>query len=585
MHVEAMDQARFEPTVLRATRRHRVAVLLLVGLSTAIGITVPLLERPAYTATAGITVPLPAGATEQTAGAFLDGQVLLLRSSAVAERAAVLAADAVGPGAPEAADYLGDAPAFVVKPPESSSSGSYGASTILVTFTWPDARVAQVGVNAAVEAFNQVRADTIRSQGDATAAALQRAADEAPNPAQRDSLLSQRSQVLANQQIDLIARPTVAGGVLPEAPTNRDWPVGAAVGLLLGLLIGPTLAYTWASLRGGFDEASEPADYYGVPLLGEIDARPRRRRRGRRTATARTPEEDMRFAATALEHTRAAVDSNQVIVAVAPRGSGATGAAVAGMALALAEGGRRVLVVAADPSDTTVSDQLGVAATGPGLAELVAGTAAPGDVVRPSPWNIDLAVVGPGTAAARLPAGEAYRRAAADVLGALAEGTDLVLVAAPGLLDAAVAGELVEAGHSVVLVLSRREPRRDHLAMAQRLALSRATVLGYVFLPVEPPRGRTPDRTAGPEGSAVAPEGSAVAPEGGAVAPDGAGPPLNGAAVPGRRGSEVSGPPADQGGGPHHEDPDSVDDAPDGQIVVMSATNGSRPTPFPRADE
>ncbi|WP_181784522.1 hypothetical protein, partial [Pseudonocardia pini] len=256
-----------------------MAVLLVVGLSTAIGVALPLLEQPAYTASAGITVPLPAAATEQTTGPFLDDQVLLMRSSVVADRAATITADEIGPGGPAVGDFLGDDPAFVVTPPESSSSGSYGASTVLVSFTWPDARVAQAGVNAAVQAFTEIRADTIRSRGDATAAALQRAADEAPNPQQRDTLLSQRSQVLADQQIDLINVPTVAGGVLPDEPTNRDWAVGAAVGLLLGLIIGPALAYTWASLRGGFDEASEPAGYYGVPLLGRIDLRSARRRR------------------------------------------------------------------------------------------------------------------------------------------------------------------------------------------------------------------------------------------------------------------------------------------------------------------
>ena len=490
-----MDQFRFEPTVLRATRRHRVAVSLVVGLSTAIGLALPLLQDPEYVATAGLTMPLPANATEQTSGPFLDDQVLLLKSSAVADRAAEIVAAEFGPDAPGVGDFLGDTPAFEVTPPESGSSGSYGASTVLVSFTWPDARIAAAGVNAGVQAFTEVRSELIRTRGDATAAALQKAADETPPGEQRDTLLAQRSQVFADQQIDLINLPTAAGGVLPETPSNRDWMVGAAIGLLLGLLVGPTLAYTWASLRGGFDDASEPAGFYGVPLLGTIDTRRDRRWWAPRwRPRAQTYEEDMRFAAAALDHTRTSLDRGRIVVAVAPRGAEVTGAIVAGVAHALVEGGRRVLVIAADPADPTVTDLLGAGATGPGLAEIVAGSAVAPETVHPSPRTPGLSVVGPG--AAHGPgagvAGAAYRRAVAAAFTELTPGFDLVLVAAPGLLDTALAGELAGAGDATVLVLGRREPARDHLVVAQRLELSETIVLGYVFLPAVPARHGAP---------------------------------------------------------------------------------------------
>jgi MinD-like ATPase involved in chromosome partitioning or flagellar assembly len=253
----------------------------------------------------------------------------------------------------------------------------------------------------------------------------------------------------------------------------------------------------------------------------------------------------MRFAATALERTRTTVDPSRVLVAVAPRGSRATGTVVAGVALAMAEGGHRVLVVGADPTDTTVTDVLDPGGPSPGLAEVVAGTATPAEAARPVRGNAHVAVMGAGAQCAGRQAGEPYRRAVAGALGELAADYDVVLVAAPGLLDTAVSGELVEAADATVLVLGRREPARDHLAVAQRLELSGATVLGYVFLPVAPPRiavDSTPQSADGPAEHEVVDGGVEEIP----VTPLGPVPAIN------------------------------------GQQTPVSAMNGSRPTPFPR---
>ena len=41
--------------------------------------------------------------------------------------------------------------------------------TITVTFTWSDPRVAQLGANAVLQAFDEARSASIKAQGDATA--------------------------------------------------------------------------------------------------------------------------------------------------------------------------------------------------------------------------------------------------------------------------------------------------------------------------------------------------------------------------------------------------------------------------------
>ncbi|WP_214401552.1 hypothetical protein [Pseudonocardia lacus] len=478
MQSTSTDQFLSEPTVLRATRRHWVAVLVVVLLCTAVALAATLLQRPAYEAQVGMTLPRPVNLGEQGADPYLDDQVVLLRSPEVAARAAEIAAGSAGAGRLAVADFIGDRSALTINPPQGSSSGAIGAYTISIVFTWDDPRVAQDAANAVAMAFEEIRTASIGEQSDAAATALQRAADALPPGEQRDLLLSRRAQALVAQQVDLTARPTVARAVLPETPTNRDWRVGAAVGLLIGLILGPSLAYAWVSLRGGFDDPAEPAAYYGVPLLGQIAVHIR----GRSANGVAQVEQDLRAVAAAIERSRAANGAGRVVVLVEPRRSRAA-EVVAGVATALADGGTRVLAVGADPAGADPFEQLLPDPDGrPGLQEVLAGAAPLAHCVRTGPSGRTPSVVGPGRPQPHRQVGADYGRSVRRILAECAARYDVVLVAAPPLLTDADAMVLLEVADAIVLVVGRNEPERDHRSVLQRLELIPTMLLGYVFV-------------------------------------------------------------------------------------------------------
>ena len=87
----SVESARFEPTVFGAVRRYRVMVLAfaLAGMVAAVGYTV--FAGESYQAKAQVTVPIPQSQQGQNPAQYLDSQVLLLESPAVAQKAASIA--------------------------------------------------------------------------------------------------------------------------------------------------------------------------------------------------------------------------------------------------------------------------------------------------------------------------------------------------------------------------------------------------------------------------------------------------------------------------------------------------------------
>ena len=406
---------------------------------------------------------------------------LLIESPAVAQRAASIANNTLHERSFSAQNFYQGGGSLTIFPPVGAAAGSYGASIIGVAFTASSPRVAQVGVNALLQAFDQELSATIAAQYNNAIAGIDQTIISTTDPDQRAVLLGQRNQLLVNEQTALSQQPTVLWAIEPRGPSSSSWKKTAAEGLVIGLVLGVAVAYVRASRRRGFIDQQDLAALYGVPLIGEIPAlRAEKALRSNGAAADGLPmradphsavAEAFRFAAGSVERIRAERGPRLSLVFVSPRAGAGKSMVVANLALAIAEGGTRVLVVDADAGDgqgLTTRLLLGTPADDGGLELVLAGQRPLAACIHPSPLNDAVAVLGSGPALHRRVTGAARAKAASALL-ATASSFDIVLIDSPGLLQVADAAEMVGASDAAIIVVGPDELTRDHVETVDRL--------------------------------------------------------------------------------------------------------------------
>ena len=485
--------SRFEPTVFGAVRRYRVMVLAIAVAAMLAAVGYTLMQGKTYQAQVSITVPQEVSLQGQDTAQYLDSQVLLLQSPAVARQAASIANAALHSTRMTARDFSGDGSSLQVTPPAAGNSGVYGNSIIVVSFTGPDARIAKVGANAVLQALDDVRSTMITARADALVTGIDHALQQTSSIGRRQFLLEQRTQTMLNEQIDLVHHPTAAWAVGPPAAVSGSWKRPAVIGLVIGLIVGSALAYARASIWRRFAGRHDPEALYGAPLIGEIPAfaaekapRPGMGPAGGPPAVTADPRsaaaEAFRFTAGSVERVRADRGPQLALVFVSPLAGAGKTTVVANLALAIAEGCSKVLVVDADATDDDLTARLlpGTQAAD-GFEQVLAGQRALADCVQPSPLNGSVAVLGPGPATPARVRGAARSKAATMLLAEAKASFDVVLIDSPALLQVADATELVEASDAAITVLSPNELIRDHLDMLDRLKLIGSDLAGYIY--------------------------------------------------------------------------------------------------------
>jgi Mrp family chromosome partitioning ATPase len=485
-----IGQLRVEPTVFGAVRRYSVMVVAISLMTAAVAVGYTLQQTELYRATATVSVPQPLLSEGQASEQYLDSQVLLLQSQNAAERAVRIANGSLAEPTLAVDDFSGDGKSVEITPPEGAQPGSYGATMIAVSFTWPDAQVAQVGANALVQAFDDVRSASIAAEGEATVASIQRAIGDARTQGQRTDLLNQRTQTLVSQQIDLARHPTVAWAALPEIPVNGNAKRAAALGLAVGAVLGAALAFARASHHRRFESSLDPATLYAAPLLGEIPAEGAETALALGTAGPRAlamtahpgagVAEAYRFAAGSLERICAARRRRLSVVFVSTGSGGGTSVVAANVAVAVAESGTRVLAV--DAADGLLSSLLlPESPSSDGLQQVLSGRRTATECIQASPLHEGLAVLASGPQALGRVTGTAYSERVEEALVEATMTFGLVLVDRPGLLRVADAIGVVDAADAAIVVIGPDEPVQDHLDMMNRLDLVGSEVLGYVY--------------------------------------------------------------------------------------------------------
>ena len=350
--------------------------------------------------------------------------MLILTSHAVAQRAAGIANNALHSNILAASDFVWRRQLAAGQPANVGHRGHLRGQHRRRVVQGTERQDRPGGANAALQAFIEVRSAGIIAAANATIAGLTHAMNLTNDQNQQSALMNARTQTVINEDVDLAQyQPTVLQAPAPAA-TSGSWKLAGVIGFLIGIVLGAALAYARASLRRGFAHPQDPAAIYGVPLIGEIPAfaaektwRSNGSPAGRLLPMTADPHsaaaEAFRFAAGSVERIRNVRGPRLSLVFVSPLAGAGKSMIVANLALAIAEGGTRVLVVDADAADGGLTARLlpGTPAAD-GFEQVLAGQQAVADCVQPSPLNGAVAVLGSGPAAPSRVTGAARSKAA-----------------------------------------------------------------------------------------------------------------------------------------------------------------------------
>jgi len=294
---------------------------------------------------------------------------------------------------------------------------------------------------------------------------------------------SQLSDSLVDQQAQLRTLETAIRGnvrvISPATSATRILPAPLRATVLfafIGLILGVVLAFVREALDTRVRSIDDVLEGIGLPLLGSLPAA-----HGRSDSKLVQPAWSL---AARFELARADAGSRVVMVASGTTGEGRS-RAVAALGLALARGGRRVIVVDLDPHDPPLGRFFGVEEAS-GLTDVAAGDLDLDGALVPipmtfpdpdpaadqgygqSPASLDLLPAG------RLPQDPAWLLTPSLLGGLLHDdlGTraDIVLVDTPGMLERADALTVARAVDAMLLVVGLHVVRRSQLEDLTRLA-------------------------------------------------------------------------------------------------------------------
>lgn len=267
---------------------------------------------------------------------------------------------------------------------------------------------------------------------------------------------------------------------LPEAPDPRGTATKAALGFILGALIGAAALWFLEFADSSVRRSDDLAAVTGRSVLGVV-----KRGTGVGVAPGSAAAEQFRSIRTALRATVAGTDRPVVVVA----GVGTTSSApqvTVNLAESLAKEGQRVLIIDADLRTGALSGLLGLAGE-QGLAEALTSG---GEMPAAREWR-GCSVLPAGRAVDDAP--ERLGSAAVEaLLSRVTSDYDAVLISAPGVLGVADAAILGAKADGMLLVADCATTTLADARHAQDRAASGAgSVLGWVLAKLPAYRLRT----------------------------------------------------------------------------------------------
>jgi Mrp family chromosome partitioning ATPase len=484
-----------DPNVLTSTWDHRLLIVLFVGVFAALGVLIASMRPSEYAAEAGALLKDPQltalsdirSANDESR--YVADQVAIMKSVAVSERASALAQASRNPKTIDARDLQRN----------TSIRSSEGSNFIVVRFRAGDPETAAAGANAVVRAYRElIRADLdadIRAalqRLDVSINAVARIISSSPSTGASGSnddalallreLKSQRNRLQVDAEL-------IGDGVALFSPAGRGKPQGVslvstlAIAMILGGLIGVGLAYVLDARKQAFSSRFEPQILVDAPALAEI---PDFTREG---ISSKLPVLDApgTESAEAFRFLAAGISLPSSIALVSASFGDGTTTLAANTALAAAQEGLRVLALDADLEGGLTQLLLGdgvrttdgAHGTSVGLTDMLVqgGSAESIQRVIETSAGGTLSLLGLGTAT--VDAMSVFR--SEQILAALTDEFDRVLIDVPPILHVAYADALVRIAGAVVVVVPHESKAARLKHVLDRLDLLGVRPIGYIY--------------------------------------------------------------------------------------------------------
>lgn len=425
---------------LRVLRRQWVVVLVGLLLGTAVGVVIILRATPLYSSTARLFVSTPgsdsANAQMYQGGLFSQQRVTsyadLIKGSTVAER--VL--ERIGSD---------ESPAALVN--QIVATADPDSVILQITVTDPSPARAQLLAQSTAEVFTQYVGEL----------------ESADDPA--------RSPIRAN---------IVDDASLPTSPVSPKPLMTIGLGAIIGLLVGLAAAWLRESLDTTLKSIEEIQRITGAALLGSVFFDPAAVKKPLISGLSpHAPRvESFRVLRTNLQFLDVDQSSNTYCITSPMPGDGKTTTSI-NIALALAESGRRTVLVEADLRRPKFGEYLDLESS-VGLTTVLIGGAQLSDAIQP--WGRSgLHVIASGVLPPN-PAELLQSKAMVAVLDQLRRDYDAIVVDAPPILPVTDAALLAAQTGGAILVLRHGKTTRDQAVQAcQRLGSVGTQALGTIF--------------------------------------------------------------------------------------------------------
>ncbi len=424
---------------VRAVRAHWVLAVVMLLLSVSAAGAVTVLMTPEYTATTRLFVSTPE--TESTTTAYQGSQFSQQRVLSYAEiirgkNVAQLVIDELGL--------------------DISAGALAGQVTTAVV---PDT----VLLDATVTDTSPLRAQTLAN---AVATKFIELVSQLETP--------------VGAEAPLVVVTVVEAASLPGEPLIPDVPLNLSIGVMVGILLGLGLPVARAALDNTVKSKSDIVDATGAPTIGAVmfDSGISKSGSPAEAIGHSKTAETYRQIRTNLQFVNVDDPPRALVVTSALAGEGKTTTAI-NLALVLAQSGQRVVLLEADLRRPRVIRYLRLV-SGPGLTNVLAGTADLADVIQPfGDGKLSVIGSGPNPPNPSELLGSVHMKS---LLRELRESHDYVIIDAPPLLPVTDAAVLAVHADGAVIIARHGGTKREQLRMAaESLRTIEARLLGTIL--------------------------------------------------------------------------------------------------------
>jgi capsular exopolysaccharide synthesis family protein len=358
-------------------RRHSLLIVILGVVCAGAAFAYAKVKKPTYSATAALTVSDPNSALSLTGSSYFTGQTALQQASVAAPQ--VTRPDVVtavqrqlGSGVTRSSVSVSvDPNSYVININATSHSATQAAA------------IANAFANADVAVSN---ADARRAY-QAQATAVQRQVKHMKSGSAQAVIAQSTLGRLEN--LAAVATPlnVSSPATVPGSPSSPKTVLYTVAALLFGLLLGVAVA----TARDAFDRrlrhSRDVAEVLDHPIVGHVRAQAFGRTSAPSEASngagplSEADEESFRILRQNLSYLDASVEGRTMLVTSAVGGEGKSTVASC-LAVAIAEGGKRTLLVECDLRKPVLAKRFGLKES-PGLTDYLTGNAQPPEVLQP----------------------------------------------------------------------------------------------------------------------------------------------------------------------------------------------------------